>query len=478
MKTVTRPVTLGVIIATRGFFNPALAVEGRKNLVALLQRLGIRYVIGGEEATPNGAVETLTDARLYAQLFMEHKAEIDGILVSLPNFGDELGVVQTVDLSRLGVPVLVHAFDDELDKVDVKHRRDAFCGKLSVCNNLFQYGIPWTDTTQHTCAVDSSEFEADLNRFMSVCRVVRGLRGARVGMIGARPAAFQTVRYSEKLLQSTGITVVPVDLSEILGAADKIAESAKELQEKLRVIQGYGKIPDRIPAEHVLRQARLSVAIDRWMANAECVASAIQCWDSVQVNYGCATCLSMSLMGEIDRKPSACETDVAGAVSMLALTLATGNAAGFLDWNNNYGNDREKCVATHCSNFPKSFMGANIEISELDVLGESLGRARCFGAIKGKVAPGPMTFFRMDTDDAHGRIRAYVGEGEFTPDPFGMDGGISVCRVPGLRKLMGHLTRNGFEHHVAMVRSHCAAAVYEATSRYLGWDVLWHGTEM
>jgi L-fucose isomerase-like protein len=163
---------------------------------------------------------------------------------------------------------------------------------------------------------------------------------------------------------------------------------------------------------------------------------------------------------------------------MLALTLATGNAAGFLDWNNNYGNDREKCVATHCSNFPKSFMGANIEISELDVLGESLGRARCFGAIKGKVAPGPMTFFRMDTDDAHGRIRAYVGEGEFTPDPFGMDGGISVCRVPGLRKLMGHLTRNGFEHHVAMVRSHCAAAVYEATSRYLGWDVLWHGTEM
>lgn len=477
MSTVKRPLTLGVIVATRGFFNPLLATEGRKSLLSLLEKLGIQYVIVEEKATPNGAVETLADARRYAQLFTAHKEEIDGILVSLPNFGDELGVVQTLDLAKLEVPVLVHAFDDELDKVDVKHRRDAFCGKLSVCNNLSQYGIPWTDTTEHTCDVNSLEFEADLRRFASVCRVVRGLRGARVGMIGARPAAFQTVRFSEKLLQSTGITVVPVDLSEILDAAEKIPENAKELKEKLGVIQEYGKIPGHIPVEHVVRQARLSVAIDRWVARTQCVASAIQCWDSVQVNYGCATCLSMSLMGEMERKPSACETDVAGAVSMLALTLATGNAAGFLDWNNNYGNDREKCVATHCSNFPKSFIGAEIEISELDVLGESLGRERCFGAIKGKVAPGPMTFFRMDTDDVHGCIRAYVGEGEFTADPFGMDGGISVCRVPGLRKLMGHLTRNGFEHHVAMVRSHCAAAVREATSRYMGWDVHWHGSE-
>ena len=477
MSISDKPVTFGVIVGSRGFFSPALAAEGRQKLLSLLQEKGFQAVITEEKATPNGAIESLADARKCAALFSKKKAAIDGILVSLPNFGDELGVVQTLDLSGLDVPVLVHAFDDDIDKVGIRERRDAFCGKISVCNNLYQYDIPWTDTTEHTCAVDSPEFAADLQRFAAVCRVVRGLRGARIGMIGARPAAFQTVRFSEKLLQATGITVVPVDLSEILAAAERIRGNAKELQEKLALIRGYGRIPDRVPAEHVARQARLSLAIDHWMAENECTASAVQCWESVQKNYGCATCLSMSLMGEVERKPSACEVDVTGAVSMLTLTLATGNAAAFLDWNNNYGTDREKCVNTHCSNFPRSFFGGDIEISELDVLGESLGRDRCFGAVKGKVAAGPMTYFRMDTDDCMGNIRGYVGDGEFTDDPFAMDGGIAVCRIQDLRKLLRHVTQLGYEHHVAMVRSHCASAVFEATSKYLGWDIYWHGEE-
>ncbi len=422
-----------------------------------------------------GVVETRADAQRCAALFQAHREEIDGILVSLPNFGDETGIVQTLDLAKLGVPVLVHAFDDDLDKVDVAHRRDAFCGKLSVCANLSQYGIEWTDTTEHTCAVDGPELAADLDRFARICRVVRGLRGARVGAIGARPAAFQTVRYSEKLLQAAGITVVPVDLSEVLAHAERLRENRKDVQDKLVAIRGYGTIPDRIPAANVLKQAKLSVAIDLWMAANECTASAIQCWESVQANYGCATCLSMSLMGEERRMPSACEVDVSGAVSMLAITLASGNAAALLDWNNNYGTDRGKCVATHCSNFPKSFVGGDIEISELDILGESLGRDKCFGAIKGTVKPGPMTYFRMDTDDRRGLTRGYVGEGAFTNDPFPMDGGIAVCEIKELRALLGLITRGGFAHHVAMVRSHCAAIVHEATSRYLGWDIRHHG---
>jgi L-fucose isomerase-like protein len=476
MSIADKSVCFGVIVGTRGFFNPALAVEGRKSLLSVLEKLGYQYVIPAENATPNGAIETGADARKCAAHFQANRAKIDGIIVSLPNFGDELGIVQTLELAGLGVPVLVHAFDDELDKVSVAGRRDAFCGKVSVCNNLYQYGIPWTDTTEHTCAVDSAELARDLDRFAAVCRVVKGLRGTRIGQIGTRPGAFQTVRFSEKLLQASGITVVPVDLSEIIAAAGKIRENSKELQEKLGVIKGYGRIPERVPPEDVVKQGKLSVAIDRWMSENGCAASAIQCWESIQKNYGCATCLSMSLMGE-EGRPSACEVDITGAVSMLALRLASGSAPGFLDWNNNYGNDREKCVNTHCSNFPKSFIGREIEISELDIIGASLGRENCFGAIKGKVKAGPMTFFRMHTDDELGACRAYVGEGEFTDDPFEMDGGIAVCRVDNLRQVLRHVTREGFEHHVAMVRGNCAAAVHEATANYLGWDVYWHNGE-
>ena len=476
MGLFDRATVFGVIVGTRGFFNPRLALDGRRKLLARLESLGYKAVIPAEDATATGAVETREDARRTAALFRSRAEDMDGIIVTLPNFGDEVAIAETLVMAGLKVPVLVHAFDDAPDAVDVAHRRDAFCGKISVCNNLRQHDIPWTDTAEHTCPVDGPQFAADLERFARICRVVRGMRSARIGAIGARPAAFRTVRYSEKLLQSAGITVVPVDLSEIMAAAKALPEDKAAVKDKLAVIGGYGRIPARIPQASVTLQARLSVAIDQWMERNECVASAIQCWESVQANYGCATCLSMSLMGEKRRMPSACEVDVSGAVSMYGLTLASGNAAALLDWNNNYGEDREKCVATHCSNFPSSFVGTEIEISELDILGETLGRERCFGAIKGKVAPGPMTFFRVDTDDTRGVIHGYVGEGEFTADPFPMDGGIAVCHIPGLRGLMSLVTRGGFAHHVSMVRSPCGSVLHEAATRYLGWDVAMHGS--
>jgi L-fucose isomerase-like protein len=473
MRIINKKTTFGLIVGTRGFFNPQLASEGRKALLKKLDQLGYDYVIPDEDATPNGAIETLSDARVCADLFKKKADKIDGIVVILPNFGDELGVVQTIDMARLNVPVLVQACDDDLDKLSVAARRDAFCGKFSVCNNLYQYNIPFTNTTYHTYSIDSEEFTHDLDSFARVCRVVNGLRHARIGAIGARPAAFQTVRFSEKLLQTSGITVVPVDLSEIIFNAQSLTDTDKVVSSKMEEIRAYGRIPERIPAGNVLKQAKLSVVLDRWMETNGCDASAVECWDSIQKNYGCATCLSMSMMGE-RLIPSACEVDVVGAVSMYALLLASGNPPGFLDWNNNYALDRNKCINTHCSNYPLSFMGKEVEISTLDVLGATLGEDRCFGAIKGQVAAGPMSYFRISTDDPKGKIKAYVGEGEFTDDPVGIDGGAAVCHIPNLQGLLDVLCKNGFEHHVAMVRGNWAGVLKEAVGNYLGWDLYYH----
>ena len=473
MRIMEKSTTFGLIVATRGFFNPALAAAGRKELLAKLDELGYDYVIPPEDATPNGAIESLADARVCAELFKENEDKIDGVVVILPNFGDELGVVQTLDMAKLDVPVLVQACDDDLDKLDVASRRDSFCGKFSVCNNLYQYSIPFTNTSLHTYPINSEHFAKDLDFFARVCRVVKGLRNARIGAIGARPAAFQTVRFSEKILQAAGVTVIPVDLSEIIFGAQALSAEDKAVQDKLAEIRDYGMIPESIPLEHILRQARLSVVIDRWMEANECDASAVECWDSIQKNYGCATCLSMSMMGE-RLLPSACEVDVIGAVSMYALLLASGNPPGFLDWNNNYGDDRDMCINTHCSNYPKAFMGREVEISNLDVLGASLGPDRCFGAVKGQVAAGPMSFFRMSTDDPKGIIKAYLGEGDFTDDPAPIDGGAAACRVENLQGLLDFICKNGFEHHVAQVRGHCADVLNEAITTYLGWDLYYH----
>ena len=458
----------GIIIGTRAYFNSELAKDVRKQLLRTLADEGYDYVILPEDATPTGSssIETREDGLKCAELFRQNRDRIDGIIVSLPNFGFEIGIINAISVADLNVPILVQACDDENDKVDLDSRRDAFCGKISVCNNLYQYGIPFTDTTLHTYSIYSELLAKDINKFAGICRVVNGLRHARVGAIGARPAGFQTVRASEKLLQKSGITVVPVDLSEILGAARKIEDTDVELLKKLEEIKCYAVVPKEYSDKLVL-QAKFGVAVERWIEANQIDAVAVQCWDSLEQNYGCAACVTMSMLGE-KLLPAACEVDIAGAVSMYALTLAAQGQSALLDWNNNFAEDRNKCVCTHCGNFPKSFVRNDLKLGTLGVLGRTLGKVNTFGAVYGKVTKGDFTFFRISTDDTKGVIKAYLGTGEITDDPYGMDGCIAVTKVDNLQILMKHICRNGFEHHVAMVRNDVKDILNEAIEGYLG----------
>ncbi|MBZ0278120.1 MAG: fucose isomerase, partial [Anaerolineae bacterium] len=231
--------TLGVIVGNREFFPDRLIAEGRQDILEVLEELGIDAVILDEETTKLGAVETWEHAKSCAELFKRHADRVDGILVTLPNFGDEKGVADTIKLSGLQVPVLIQAYPDEVDKLNFERRRDSFCGKISVCNNLYQYRIPYTLTRLHTVHPKTESFKQDLVDFMGVCRVVKYLRTARLGAIGARPSAFNTTRYSEKLLQAFGISVSTLDLSEVFGRAGKIADDDARVMESLQRIGAY-----------------------------------------------------------------------------------------------------------------------------------------------------------------------------------------------------------------------------------------------
>ena len=203
------------------------------------------------------------------------------------------------------------------------------------------------------------------------------------------------------------------------------------------------------------------------------MASAVQCWDSVEANYGCAACLSMSMMSSRGL-PSACETDVMGAVSLLALLKASGVAPVYQDWDNNYGGDTDRCVNVHCSNYPAAAFREKPEIANLDILATTLGTEYSFGALKGRVRPDKMTFLKVSTDDRRGVIKCYLGQGEFTDDPLETFGGVAVCHVKNLDGLMHYVAKNGFEHHVAIVQAECADILEEALGNYLGWEVYRH----
>ena len=462
---------LGVIFGNRDFFPDKLVGEARADLVKLFGELGINAIMLDPAATKLGGVETHAEARKCAELFRAHRDRIGGILVILPNFGDEKGVADTLKLADLKVPVLVQTYPDELDKLDVIRRRDAWCGKISVCNNLKQAGIPFSLTTKHVVHPLDDSFRQDLQQFLAVCRVVRGVRRARLGAIGARPGAFNTVRYSEKILERNGISVTTVDLSEILGTAGKLGEKDARLLGKVDEIKAYANAT-AVPPPKLLQMARLGVVLDDFVAAHHLDATAIQCWTSLQANHGCNVCTSMSMMSE-NLLPSACEVDVTGVLTMYAMQLASVTPSALADWNNNYGGDEDKCVLFHCGNWAKSFL-PDIKVLNAPIIGTTVGVENTWGALDGRTPSSPLTYGRITTDDTAGIIRTYVGEGELTNDDLKTFGNRAVARVPKLQKLMRHICREGFEHHVVMNASSTASILAEAFGRYLGWEVYHH----
>jgi L-fucose isomerase-like protein len=468
---MSKQMTMGVIVGNRGFFPSHLATSGRLEMIAALESAGIRPIVLTPEETAHGAVETYEDAKKCAALFKAHEAEIDGIIITLPNFGEERGLADTLRLANLRVPVLVQATPDHAGKMTIAYRRDSFCGKMSICNNLKQYDIPYSLTRLHTEAPDSDAFKQDLQWFSSVCRIVRGMKNLRIGAIGARPTAFNTVRYSEKLLEQSGITVETLDLSEIFGRIERLPDLDDAVQNKLSTIKKYVSTTS-VPEAALLKMSKLGAVIDTWMKASELTVSSVQCWTSMEEYFGVVPCTVMSMMSE-SLLPSACEVDTMGTLSMYALTLASETPSALLDWNNNYGDDPDKAVCFHCSNLPKHFF-KEVKMDFQQIIAGTVGKDNTYGTLDGVVKAGAMSYARFSTDDFHGGIAGYVGEGRFTDDPLNTFGGAGVVEIPKMQELLRYICENAFEHHVAANFSTVASSVEEAASKYLGWKMHRH----
>ena len=464
-------VSIGVIVGNRDFFPDKLVGESRADLIQAFEKAGAKPIMLGDQETKLGGVETFHEAQKCAELFKRHADEIMGVLVVLPNFGDEKGIAETLKLSGLDVPVLIQAYPDDLNRLDVANRRDAWCGKISVCNNLYQFGIKYSLTTKHVVHPSDASFHTDLVNFMSVCKVVKGLQNVRLGAIGARPGAFNTVRYSEKILQRNGISVVTIDLSQILGSADKLSKDDKIVKERVEKIKTYSRT-GRTPEDRLVQIAKLDVVLHDFMEEHALDATAIQCWTSLQQNYGCNVCTSMSMMSE-NMLPSACEVDVTGTLTMYAMQLASGSPSALVDWNNNYANDENKVVLFHCGNWAKSFL-PDIEISTAPIIGTSVGEENTYGALSGRTPASPLTYGRISTDDSKGMIKTYIGEGALTDDELNTFGTRAVAKIPDLQQLMQFVCKKGFEHHVVMNASKTAGILKEAFENYMGWEVYRH----
>lgn len=461
-------VTFALYFGNRGFFPETLIASARAELTATVQAQGYGALMPDVSLTRYGAVETAEEGRAYAAFLAENRGRYQGVILCLPNFGDENGAIAA--LRDCGVPILILAYPDEQGKLDFAHRRDSFCGKFSIMYVFCQYGLPFTAWPPHTLRPDTAGFAAQLREFAAVCRVAGGMRRLTVGAVGARTTAFKTVRFDELALQKYGITVEALDLSEVLRRVGMLSAKDDKVTAKSARLTAFTDC-SLVPADKLETLAKLSVALDDIAADYAMDCLSLRCWNELEQILGVAPCVLLGLLNDTGMA-AACELDVGNAVAMHALKLASGEAAACLDWNNNYGSDPDRCILFHCGPVAQSLMEGAGRVTDHKMFAKSYGAGCGWGCNEGRIAAFPMTYASSKTED--GKVIFYLGEGEFTGEPIeeGFFGCGGVARIPGLQGKLLTIGRRGFRHHVSITRGSAAAALREAFTTYLGYDLI------
>ena len=456
-------ITFALFLGNRGFFPGELLMAAREEMTRTLEKNGFNVLAMDAASTRYGGVETIEEGKLYAKFLKEHEGEYDGVIVCLPNFGDENGAYHA--LKDVSVPILVQAYPDEEGKMDFAHRRDALCGKLALCNVLRQAGIRYTLTRDFTIHPYDEEFAEDLRIFAGICRIVRGLALCNIGAIGARTTAFKTVRIDEIAMQRRRINVETIDLSQVFMRMEKAdATAVEEKKRHYTEISDFGKYPP----EKLENIARLGVALDEIIEAYDLSGIALRCWDELEKRYGIAPCL---ILGDLNERgiSAACELDVNNAVMMRALTLAADFPVMLFDVNNNYGKDEQRVILFHCGPAPKSLMEGRGHIGEHLMFRKSYGAGSGVGINVGKMASGEVTIGSFKTET--GELWAFVTEGEITDDAIEKDffgcGMVFRKKEGTIGEMLHYMAIQGYRHHVAITRGNWSESIREAFDNYL-----------
>lgn len=454
------------MFGNRGFF-PAEGIESaRETMESVIRKAGYDVLFMDPSLTRFGAIETVAEGELFARFLKENEEAYDGVIVSLPNFGDENGAASA--LQDCKKPILLHAFEDSYDKMGVDSRCDAFCGKIAMSSLFVQCGLKFTTFKPHVINPDKPEFKNHLKQFAAICRIVAGMRRFRVGAIGARTTAFKSVRCDEITLQRHGITVETIDLSSVIESVRRFND-IKRLEEKLNLLKRYSNFKN-VSDEKAETMAKLAIVIDDIISSYRLDAIAIRCWSEFQVQLGISPCLIVSMLNQAGIQ-AACELDIANAVTMRMLSLASEEASCCLDWNNNYIDKADECILFHCGPVANSLLRGKGTIEVQKILANSYGADNCIGSNIGLMDLFKFTYSSMKTEN--GEMQFYIGQGDFVDEPVPQEyfGVYGVAKVGNLQDVLQYICNNGYRHHVCLTRGDYTNAIIEAASNYLGYKI-------
>lgn len=459
--------TFALFFGNRGFMPEQLLLEARKEMIEAVTKSGYDYIIMDENATRFGAVETRDEGKIYAKWLEENRGKFQGIILCMPIFIDENGAITA--LEKAGVPILMQAYPDEIGKMDFANRRDAFCGKFSVTDVFEQYQTPYTVFAPHVVHPLSNKFAQNLRDFAGVCRVVAGMKNFNVGCIGARTTAFKTVRFDELTAQRYGINIESFDLSELIFKVQNKDDNDTAVIEKCEILKNYSNFT-KVPQKNLNNLAKVSVVIDEYIETYHLDAITLRCWNEMEDILHICPCV---LLGELNDRGiiASCEMDLCSAITMRAMHLASLEATACLDWNNNYGDEKDKVILFHCGPVPQSLMTGKGDVTDHKMIAK-LNPGHGWGSNEGRIKDFPMTFSNCKMEN--GKIYIYFSEGEFTKDTIedGYFGCAGVAQIENLEPKLNKLARNGFKHHTTVGVGHMKQILEEAFKYYLKYEII------
>lgn len=456
---------LALLIANRGFFPSSVIESARGEMTQAVQMAGAEVLVMDASLTRYGAVETRAEGEIYANFLAEHYGEYDGLIICLPNFGDENGIKEAI--KNVTVPILLQAYPDELGKLDFANRRDAFCGKLGLCAVLKQMKTPFVSGEPFTMHPLSDEFHKEMTDFIAICRMVKRMRHMRIGVLGARTTAFKSVRFDEGALELKGADVETLDLTQVFDKMKAIADEDSRLADWEKEIKAISDTCDA-PEYAILNQCKLGVALEEIKTEMKLDVMAIRCWSELQYEYKITPCTVMGILNK-RQIPVVCETDATNAPAMLALAMASDTGVGCLDINNNYGSEADKCILFHCGPLPIDLLCGPGHMEEHKMFTKTQGKNCSWGVNVGRIKPGTITICGMRTEN--GEVRYFVEKAEVMDIKVdeGFFGTYGVVQIPSLQTKLHRMSEEGFRHHAIITAGDQTRRIREALSKYLGY---------
>ena len=469
-------VKIGIVAVSRDCFPESLSVNRRKALVEAYTK---KYDAKNIYECPVCIVES--EIHMVQALEDIKAAGCNALVVYLGNFGPEIS--ESLLAKYFEGPKMIIAAEEESQNDLVQGRGDAYCGMLNASYNLQLRNVGGYYIPEYPVG-DADDCADMIHDFLPIARAYVAVKDLKIISFGPRPNNFLACNAPIYQLYQMGIEIEENSELDLFEAFNKHAGDSRipEVVADMEAELGAGNKKPEILDKLAQYELTLLDWIEDHRGYRKYVCIAGKCWPAFQTQFGFVPCYVNSRLAKRGI-PVSCEVDIYGALSEFIGTVISQDACTLLDINNSVPKDMYKediqgkfdytlndtFMGFHCGNTASDKLSF-CEMKYQKIMARSLPIEVTNGTLEGDIAPGDITFFRIQsTSDA--KLRAYIAQGEVLPVATRSFGSIGIFAIPEMGRFYRHvLIEKNFPHHGAVAFGNYGKALFEVF-KYIGVPV-------